>query len=559
LKNCFTPYIYILFFISLNSFSQELKLRLEPSDSISKIEFQNLKFQKNNLTPETAKLQIDSITKQLKQQGFLFAKGDFSQKTDSVFIVKINRGKFFQKLTINYTASELIKTFLLDHDISTKNNTFELKINEIEFRLNQLVLYYEKKGFSFTEITLKNINTNNGNAIADLDIEQSNYRTIDKVIVKGFDHFPKSFIKYRLDIKSTTIFNSEKLKDISNTVKLIPFAKEIKKPEVLFTKDSTHLYVYLKPQKSNRFDGIIGFSSKENKKKLEFNGYLDLHLQNILNYGEIINLLWKSNGDDSQKFKLELEAPYIFNSPLSTKASFQIFRQDSTYINLKSDFDLIYYLNKKHQISGKFRYHNSSVLLKNQINDTDDFTNLFYGISYNYQTYINSALFPIRFQFDISSLFGNRKTVTNSEKQIELSLKTFYNWQLNSKNYLFIKNTSKILLSDSFLSNELYRIGGSNSIRGFQEESIFTSSFSFINLEYRYKTNPMSYIYSLTDFGFTENKLTNTDVKLFSFGLGYAFQTKLGRLNLSYAFGNTSSQDFDLKNGNFHLKFISFF
>ncbi len=44
--------------------------------------------------------------------------------------------------------------------------------------------------------------------------------------------------------------------------------------------------------------------------------------------------------------------------------------------------------------------------------------------------------------------------------------------ELNSKNSIFIKNQSYYLQSDSYVINELYRFGGINSIRGFNENSL---------------------------------------------------------------------------------------
>ena len=61
------------------------------------------------------------------------------------------------------------------------------------------------------------------------------------------------------------------LKDIetkSERVLDLEFVEEIKSPELLFTRDSTTLYLYLKKKFSNSFDGFIGFNTDEETKKL---------------------------------------------------------------------------------------------------------------------------------------------------------------------------------------------------------------------------------------------------------------------------------------------------
>ncbi|WP_232758726.1 hypothetical protein [Flavobacterium sp. ALD4] len=45
----------------------------------------------------------------------------------------------------------------------------------------------------------------------------------------------------------------------------------------------------MEKRKSNTFDGFIGFNNNENK-KITFNGYLDVTLENTLQVGEQFSL-----------------------------------------------------------------------------------------------------------------------------------------------------------------------------------------------------------------------------------------------------------------------------
>ena len=136
---------------------------------------------------------------------------------------------------------------------------------------------------------------------------------------------------------------------------------------------------------------------------------------------------------------------------------------------------------------------------------------------------------------------------------------TNYLWSLNFKNHIYLRNDSSVLISDNILTNELFRIGGINSIRGFNEESIFASLYSIVNIEYRYAVNSSSYLFSISDLGYFEDQLNNTSQQLYSLGLGYAFSTNFGLLNLSYAIGKSNNQTFELNNSRFHIKISSFF
>ena len=80
---------------------------------------------------------------------------------------------------------------------------------------------------------------------------------------------------------------------------------------------------------------------------------------------------------------------------------------------------------------------------------------------------------------------------------------------INNKNYIFLKNQSAILNSENYVTNELFRIGGTNNIRGVNEESILATRYSVFNLEYRYRPTLSSYIYTITDYSYIEDNFLN--------------------------------------------------
>ena len=90
-----------------------------------------------------------------------------------------------------------------------------------------------------------------------------------------------------------------------------------------------------------------------------------------------------------------------------------------------------------------------------------------------------------------------------------------------------------ILNSDSFLSNELYRFGGVNSMRGFAENRFFANLFGTIQTEYRYVLGSNLYMHSVLDYGFYENEVDRFSENLYSVGLGFGLETQAGVLRLS--------------------------
>ncbi|MEN8125663.1 MAG: ShlB/FhaC/HecB family hemolysin secretion/activation protein [Bacteroidota bacterium] len=556
-----TPYIYILFFFlqSWTIYTQNLTLIPNSKSPMNNAVFKDIIFQKDHTSESSIYKELDSITLQLQKLGFVHNKLDTFVKDDTIYYADYILGNQIKTIQIFYKG-QIEKKYLEKYSDNVTDKFFEIPFYKISETLQFLANSLEEAGNSFSQVSLHNIKLQNSIAKADLLIERSKKRKIDKIIVKGYDNFPVSFIKYALDLKEGNTFNLETLKMTSTNLKNIPFVTEIKAPQVLFTNDSTYLYLYLQKQRSNTFDGLIGFSSKPEGSGLDFNGYLDVKLQNIFNRGEMISVFWKSNGSDSQQFDLTTQLPYIFNLPISPQVSLNIFRQDSTYSNVNFNAGIYFDIKKNSKIAALINSENSTNLQSaDYLNNVVSFKKNNYGVNFLYRIPYDDDLFFNKFNIDLRAFYGIRNTEQNKTNQTKLEFIVNYLWRLNLKNYIFIQNQSSIINADNLYTNELFRIGGINTIRGFDEESIFASAYSILNIEYRYKTNLSAYFYTISDFAYVNDQINNQISNNFSLGLGYSFLTKMGRLNLSYAIGKFQDLPFNLNNSKLHIKINSFF
>jgi translocation and assembly module TamA len=541
--------------------SQELELKIVPKDSLNNLVLKSIDYAQIHLTEKSLISEIDSVSFQLQKRGYLNNHLEEFKQNESIYTAHYIIGDKTDLLKVYYDSGIIPKDIIRSRVTTINEEYFTTTIDQVSLILNEIVDYLESNGNTFVEVSLKNLITVEVGFEAKLSINNLKNRSIDNIVVKGYSKFPKSFIKHYLNLQKETIFNSNKITQISDAINSLTFVSEIKPPEILFTKDSTSIYIYLQKNKSNVFDGLIGFSTNE-KGKLEFNGHFDLALNNAFNGGESIAVKWKSNGEDQKLFSLKLETPFIFNSNITPEMSFDIYKQDTTFLNTKASIDLKYILNPQTIVAAKYQSENS-----NDLTTTDsqhsirEFKNNFYGVSFEKNIFDTKRNYQNKFFFRLDAIWGNRTLISESlnTDQSKYELTTYYNWSLNQKNSIFIQNHSALLISDELFTNELFRIGGTNSIRGFNEQSIFTSSHTILNLEYRYHLYNSSYLFSITDFAYINNDLLNNDTQLYSFGIGYEYKLINGVINLSYALGKEADIPIDINNSRFHIKFFQFF
>ncbi len=562
LKRYFTPYIYVFFFLwnLCSIYGQKLTLKITAKDSLNTILINASHFQKEHDTEVSVFASVDSIKNKFIQRGFFDTAIDTIYKKDTIYHAQFYLGKPKQLIRIYYTNTLISKKQLFDITSSVTDKHFDSEIKEVPAILNSIVGVFENQGNSFTEVSLKNISFKEEKIEAHLQIKKTSIRKINKIIINGYSSFPKKFLTHHFQLKKNTLFTKSKLDKTSSIINTLSFVSETKPPEVLFTKDSTIVYLSLKKKAANKFDGLVGFASKENGKGLTFNGYLDITLENIFNSGESFTLYWKNNGEERQVLDLSLKLPYLFNSRLSPQLAVNIYKQDSTFITTKAKLALPYAINTRNAIGVSIHSETSSNLLTLDNNIAiDNYNTLFYGVNYSYQIPNQHTLFPIKFNLKSEVLRGRRKIDNNTLAQSKILFNSSYIWSFDLKNHIYMNNETGILLSKNILSNELFRIGGVHSIRGFNEESIAAPIYSFFNLEYRFAPNNSSYLYTITDLGYLGSNIKNQNANIFSLGLGYAFKTKFGLLDLSYATGKFSDQPLDINNSKVHLRIVSFF
>jgi len=544
--------------------AQNLILKIEGKDDVETAIIDSISYKKLFFDYKSVEQEISELDLKLQKAGYIENRVVHSNKiNDSTYLTKLNLNKKFYTIYIYYNKNEIPRDVIEQVSENVFPEYFITTIEKSEHVLNQINLKIIENGRPFASLQLTDLKKkDNTNIQGTLIINNTATRTIDDIVIKGYEKFPKSFLKHFLKIKTKDLFDLNVIRDKTELLNALPFANQIKTPEVLFTNDSSSLYIYLKKTRSNNFDGFLGFGTNEVSNKIEFDGYLNLNLRNNLNYGESFNLIYKSDENEQKTFQVEMDLPYLFGSSIGSELSLNIFKKDSTFTTVSQRASLYYQINSRTKLFGGISSTQSNSLLANNQTNTNinDYTALFYNVRYQYiKRQARSNLFTTNFLFDVEVGLGERNFEASSKKQSLLDFDISKIFNLNSKNSFFIGAKGVIQFSDLFLENELSRFGGINSIRGFEENSIPASLYGLVNIEYRFLLSNSMYIHSITDAAYFENNLINQKEKLYGFGFGFGFITQAGLLKLNYANGKSENQKFQLSNSKIHISLNAVF
>ncbi len=119
------------------------------------------------------------------------------------------------------------------------------------------------------------------------------------------------------------------------------------------------------------------------------------------------------------------------------------------------------------------------------------------------------------------------------------------------------------LYAQNIFKNEVYQIGGYKLLRGFDEESIYASSYTVLTAEYRFFIGLNSYFFGFADGGWAQNnaygEIQRKDHTYLGIGIGMAFETRAGIFNLSYATGKRDDMPFNFRQSKIHFGLVSLF
>lgn len=530
---------------------------------------------------DTSNLQLDlsSFLHKMLSQGYLSASVDSIITGENLFRIYFYVGN-------NYEWSEIRKNNIDEiflegtglKDKLKKNQPFNPDRNKKW--LDIILRNCENNGYPFATLRFENVVYDQNKISAELELVKNKLTKIDSIIIKGNATIAPFYIYNYIDIKPGSIYNESKLRRVTSRLKELAFIKEIKGNQLLFTENQTKLYLYLDNKKASQFDGVIGFLPDENTGKLNVTGEVHLKLQNSLQRGEVIEINWKQLPNKSQDLKVHALYPFLFNTPFGVDGNLIIYRKDSTYIDVTKNIGIQYSISGnnflKVFVTDKSSDLQSTKGLEN-ITSLPAFADISiqsYGISFHYEK-LDYRINPRRgYSFELTSALGNRTIKKNASinpiayDNLLLKSTTYESTviadlylPLGGKNVLNLENRSGIVYNDKLFSNELFRIGGLKSLRGFDEESIYVSKYFIGKVEYRFILEQNSFLFTFINAAYYENKSRNINLHdtPFGFGAGINFETRIGIMSVSYALGKQFNNPIYFRNGKIHFGIVNYF
>jgi outer membrane protein assembly factor BamA len=511
---------------------------------------------------------LQNIQIKAVKKGNILSSFDSIHFKNSEVFVHFNLGDKLNEIHLSYSEADI-------QFLKQKTSLKEKQLANIPFQASELakilrILYQSgvNNGYPFTKITLDSVLFEENSIHAKLLLNKGELYRIKQIHIKGDSLLSKQMISSLIRIKEGDLFSDANLASISRHIKQVNYLQEIKPHEILFTKDGVELFVYVKSNPISSVNGILGLQPNPITEKLAVTGELSLKLVNVFRKSEIIQLNWRSIQPGTQSLNSGFNYPYLFKSPFGIDAAFNLYKKDSTFLEIKAQLGIQYQLSGGSFLKAYYQ-NNGSSILSGASSSTLNFSTVrtsAYGLSFLRKEldYIPNPSSGYMLLTDVA--IGNRNARKSDTSDI-ITTTTFrlsaqFNWFIPfaKRHVLRFGANAETYYAPEIYENERFRFGGLTSLRGFNEDELFATTKAILTLEYRFLVDQNSHAFAFFDQGMYENTSTSYERDFpFGFGAGFSFGTQLGIFSISYGIGKQFDNPILLKNGKVHFGYIAYF
>lgn len=454
-------------------------------------------------------------------------------------------------------------------------------------RLQQAILREcEDHGYPFAQVRLDSVQWR-GEPVdrisAVLRLERGPLVVMDSVLVEGKVTISRGFLSRYLQIFPGQPYSQTRLAAATRLLKQLPYLQSTAAPRVRFATDRARVTFFLADRRANQFDGLVGVLPVNNPvpgaKRVQVTGEVNLALRNIKGGGKSLNLNWRKADANSTALDAGYAHPGLLGSPLELIGTFNLLRQANQFVTTRPRLEFAYPTARRGRVSffAEFRasrlLSDSTFRLLTALPPNLDSRYPNYGLTYAFNA-LDDPFFPRRgWNLAFTGAAGNKTIRRNPDVPEALYAKVRTRTSqltggLRAEHFLRTGRSATLLTrlradgiynADRLFDNDLFRLGGLATLRGFDEWQFFVSSYAVLTTEYRVFTGDDAYVFLFADQGYYRRDRTPPTSAARprdwpgGAGLGLTFSTGAGVFQFVYAVGRATGQTASLTRGKIHF------
>ncbi|MCW5906648.1 MAG: BamA/TamA family outer membrane protein [Chitinophagales bacterium] len=582
--------LLLLFVVVLAHSQNNYSFKITPADKAPEFFTKKFAYKTSFKDSSLANKELALVLRRLKGQGYLAVSVD-STVTDSTSIhVYMYVGEPVDKLIVQNGN-------IPDNILSSAGvkNSFgkPASISGIDMLKEKLIRDCENRGYPFATVWLDSFYQSGNYTAAKVYLQKNDLIVIDTIRILGQTKVKRMFLKNYLGLKTGKPYNESNVAKITQRLRELQFAEPIQPHTVEFKSGKAAINLYLKDRKASQFNGLIGFLPGSSGQKLLVTGEARIHLFSPFGVGEELYLEWQKLQPKTQRLDVRFAYPYLVGLPLGISARFELYKRDTTYLDLNGDYGIQYQIIGSNYLKASLRQQTTIMLnvdtafikAARKLPANLDISANEFALEYFLQKLdyrfnpVSGYVLKVNASAGVKQIKKNNAVVGLYDELTSRSFEFLYDtaklktfqfrvglsidkyWKLAARHTIKTSFSGAYFFSRNIFENEKYRLGGVSSLRGFDDQSIFTPYFAMANLEYRFLLSKNSYFHTFFNSAMVEDTRAGKgpfDFP-FGFGAGAAIETKIGLFGITYAMGRQLENKLSFRSAKIHFGYVNYF
>ncbi|GGF46787.1 POTRA domain-containing protein [Echinicola rosea] len=524
---------------------------------------------------------LNGYIERLREEGYLMAAVERITFRDSAVTALIQTSERFNWVSLESgnLPGQLLRRAGYDPRLFQGHPVSYKKVARL---FERILEQKENEGYPFAAVRLDSIRQTGNSLQANIALEEGPYIRFDSLNVQGNARVNQEFLARKLGIVLGEPFSQKKVEAALQTIQNIPYYQFEAAPRVTFQNSEATVHLTLKNRKINTLDGIIGLLPNEAEaNKLLVTGQFDLDIYNPAGKGRHYGLHWQRLTQYSQNLEIAALEPQLLGTGIDVNASFFLLKEDTSFVNRDFRLGFGYQVTPRLYMDFFSRWQSGDLLSVPEVSSADelpevlDFRYHSYGVRLRYQDLDDGYLPKSGWRLVTEWGVGNKKILHNTaikeayyEEVPKEAFQVFGTfsaeefWRVSNRLVSFLRLRGGLLVGDNILKNDMYRLGGLRSIRGFNENFFFANRYVYANFEPRFYFEENSYFLLFTDVGALEQSgwsIPENRDNVLSFGGGLNLSTGSGEFRFLYGMGKSNEQKIGVNYAKIHFGYIGRF
>jgi len=525
---------------------------------------------------------VNSVVLQYQHAGYYFVsvRPDVRSTSDSSSVsltLGIVEGPRVTVGTLDLTGNVNVPSTSILQAFDTRvGDVLDDRVLEQDF--DRLLDLYETRGFPFANVRVKDVRLlDDGRSLAVVvAVDEGPAVRISEIRVEGNTTTKQDVILRESRLRIGELFNQERIREVRSHLNRLNVFSAVGEPELYFRGTRAGLLIKVKEGNASTFDGILGYvPASGGLDEGYFTGLVSVSMRNLFGTGRKFSMRWQRENRSTQDLGVRYLEPWLLGLPVNVEFGFGQRQQDSTYVrrtfevrtslSTSSTLRIGAVFNRQSVIPSSERVLPPPVLNSGtnslgvdlELDTRDDPISPTEGIYYRTDYQVGSKSFSA----DTNSAGGRSVTVQRLSVDLRSYFKTF------AGQVLALSLNGRELRGNPIDESDLFRFGGTNTLRGYRENQFLGSRVVWSNVEYRFLMSRQTFFYGFVDAGYyfrpglaAPNAAvgeSEASVQSFKhgFGMGIQVETRLGLIGFTYALGEKDT----FSTGKIHVGLINQF